>query len=241
LTLSLWTTLFGQTIRPEIGNTVNRIEKDNMLKSLGVGYGGVRTDQWDRYISLKEKATSEELITLTDHNNGVVRCYSFQALATRKDINIFPILIKHLTDTTIITTFQGCIISSQSVGDYFLEVVTPQYIDLEAYKLTDFERHKVDSILIFDKSIRLSAKSEVLRKLKPKHKYYNRVCEIVIEENDNNGLIALSKFQNQQDKDFIIERLNSNKTYIQYFGLQAVKYFPDTSFFHSCQLFIPLK
>lgn len=231
LTLAIWTTLFGQTVRPEIDKIVNGIAKDNMLKSSGVGYGGVRTDQWDRFVLLKEKATNEELIALTDHNNGVVRCYSFQALATRKDINVFPNLIKHLTDTATITTFQGCIISSQSVGDYFLEVVTPQYIDLEAYKLTDFERQKVDSILIFDKNIRLSAKSEILRRLKPEEKYYKRVREIVIEENDDNGLIALSKFQNQQDKEFIIERLNSKKTDIQYYGLQAVKYFPDSSFF----------
>jgi hypothetical protein len=67
--------------------------------------------------------------------------------------------------------------------------------------------------------------------LKPEERYYNRVREIVIEDNDNNGLIALSKFQNQQDKKFIIDRLSSAKTDIQYYGLQAVINFPDSSFF----------
>jgi len=231
LTFTVWTTLFGQTVRPEIDKIVKEIAKDNVLKSEGVGYGGVRTDQWDRYISLKEKATNDELITLTDYDNGVVRCYSFQALAIRKVTNVYTVLIKHLTDTNCITTFQGCSMGSQCVGDYFLEVVTPQYIDLDAYKLTETERQNVDSILIFDKNIRLSAKSEVLRKLKPEQKYYDRIREIVIEEQNNNALIALSKYQKQLDKKFIIERLTSNKTDIQYYGLQAVKNFPDSLFF----------
>lgn len=231
LIFTVWTNLYGQTIRPEIEKIVKGIAKDNVLKSSGVGIAGAKTDQWDRYISLKTKATNEELINLTDNENGVVRCYSFQALATRKNIDLLPILTKQLTDTTTITTFQGCIISDQMVGDFFIDVVTPNYIDLDAYKLTENERQQIDSILIFDKNIRLSAKSEVLGKLKPKEKYYNRVREIVIEEKNNNGLIALSKFQNQQDKELIIERLNSNKTDIQYYGLQAVIYFPDSSFF----------
>ncbi|NCT18998.1 MAG: hypothetical protein GW771_12285 [Flavobacteriia bacterium] len=232
LTITVWTNMFGQTVGPEIDKIVKGIAKDNMLKSAGVGIAGARTDQWDRYIALKTKATNEELINLTDSENGVVRCYSFQALATRKNINLLPILIKHLTDTTTITTFQGCIISDQMVGDYFLDVVTPQYIDLDAYKLTENERQQVDSILIFNKSIRLSAKSEVLRKLKPEQKLYDRIREIVVDEKSNSALIALSKFQNPKDKDFIIEKLKSTKTDIQYYGLQAVKNYPDSSFFY---------
>ncbi|MBK9962980.1 MAG: hypothetical protein IPP06_17140 [Saprospiraceae bacterium] len=107
-TLTVLSTLIGQTVRPEIEKIVNGIAKDNVLKSEGVGYAGIRTDQWDRYIALKEHATNEELIALTDHKNGVIRCYSFEALATRKDSNIYSVLIKHLTDTAIIPTFQGC-------------------------------------------------------------------------------------------------------------------------------------
>lgn len=158
-------------------------------------------------------------------------CYSFEALATRKDSNIYSVLIKHLTDTAIIPTFQGCLISSLSVGDYFLEVVTPQHVNLDAYKLTEIERKKIDSIIIFGKNVKLNAKSEVLKKIKPEPHYYNRIREILINEKDDNALIALSKFQQQQDKEFIIERLTSNNQNIQYYGLQAVKYFPDSAFF----------
>jgi hypothetical protein len=107
----------GQTptssaIRPVIQKIANGIAKDNVLKSAGVGYGGVRTDQWERFEKLKKEATDEELKELTENKNPVVRCYSFQAIATRKSIDVFPILLKHLNDTARIETFQGCIVSS---------------------------------------------------------------------------------------------------------------------------------
>ncbi len=221
----------GQAIRPEIGKLAAGIAKYNVLTSEGVGYAGVRTDQWRRYETLKEKATNEELMELTEHENSVVRCYSFQALANRKNVDLLPILIQHLYDSASVNTFQGCLVSWMSAGDYFLEVVTPQYIDLDAYKLSDKERAVVDSIIIFDKKIMLAAKSDILEKLKPEIRYYDRVREIVEVENNSSGLIALSKFRNEHDKEFFIERLQSNIADIQYYGLWSVRNFPDSSFF----------
>ncbi|MBI1183267.1 hypothetical protein GC194_03275 [bacterium] len=231
LALTISATLYAQTVRPEIKRLVDGIAEDNIVKSSAVGIAGSQSDQWNRYISLKEKATNEELIALTDHTNGAVRCYSFQALATRKNINVYSILIRHLYDTALVTIFQGCLLGSETIGDYFLKVVTDPYNDGETCKLNEIERQKVDSILIFDKNIKLSARSDVLKILYPDEKYYKRVREIVTVEKDNYGLIALSRYQNQNDKDIIIERLISNKPKVQYYGLLAVKHFPDSSFF----------
>ncbi|MGV3611482.1 MAG: hypothetical protein ACO1N0_11060 [Fluviicola sp.] len=223
--------LFGQTVRPKIARIVKGIAKDNVLKSEGVGYAGVRTKQWDRFVALEGKATDEELISLTDHENEVVRCYSFHALVGRNTADLLPIVLKHLSDTMKVNIFYGCIKSRKMVGDYFLDLVTPQHADLKAYELTETEKEKVDSILIFDKGIVLSAKSQVLWKLKPEPEYYDRIREIVTDEKNNQAIVTLSRYQKQQDKKLIIERLTSTETTLQRYGVEAVKFFPDSIFF----------
>ena len=40
---------------------------------------------------------------------------------------------------------------TERAGDYFLNVVTPNYIEIDVYKLNESERQKVDSILMNDK------------------------------------------------------------------------------------------
>ena len=79
-------------LRPTIQKFVDEIAKDNILKSEGVGEAGVRTKQWDRFEELRKTATDKELIELTNHENSVVRCYSFEALTSRKNVDIFQVV-----------------------------------------------------------------------------------------------------------------------------------------------------
>ncbi len=50
-----------------IEKIADKIAEDNMYKSSGVGFAGVRTKQWGRFEELKKKATNQELIILTSH------------------------------------------------------------------------------------------------------------------------------------------------------------------------------
>ncbi len=54
----------------------------------------------------------------------------------------------------------------QYTGDYFIDVVTPNYVEIDVYKLNQAERETLDNVLLNDKSIMLSAKSSVLETLK---------------------------------------------------------------------------
>ena len=47
--------------------------------SEGVGVSGMRPGQWNNFEELKKYASVDELLALTNHKNGVVRCYSFWA------------------------------------------------------------------------------------------------------------------------------------------------------------------
>jgi hypothetical protein len=128
---------------------VAKIEKVNQLMSSAVYYEGMRPAQYDNFTELQKKATKEELLELLNHSNGVVRSYAFWALSYDTSANLLPIVIRHISDTTAVTTQFGCIRSSEKVGDFFVNVVTPEYVDLNSKKLTAPEYEYLDSILIY--------------------------------------------------------------------------------------------
>ncbi|MGZ3777382.1 MAG: hypothetical protein ACXVAZ_06925 [Mucilaginibacter sp.] len=201
----------------------------NQVDSQGIGESGFESEQWDRFERLRKLATDVELHQLTDYPNAVVRCYAFHAIALRKDTAIFSILLSHLKDTATVKTLSNDLGGRDMVGDYFVNIVTPQYIDLKAYKLSEDQKERLDSILLYDKGIQSGAKDEMLRQLKPNKRYYERVKEIAQIENNGDGLIALSKFRNSIDTGIIISYLKNAKEI--YYGLYAAKEFPSPAFY----------
>ena len=214
-------------LRFRIQKIVNKIEQENIYKSAAVGYGAVRTAQWNRFEKMKKEASELELVMLTDHQNPVVRSYAFQALAERQSNATFEILLNHLADTAQLQTLQGCFMSSQTVGDFFLEVVTPRHISLEAYKLNREQRKTVDSLLLYDDKAKTRNRSALLQRLEKDRTHYERIRKIYLKEQDPHALVALSKFRLEQDKPFIIDWLTRTKTRDQYHGIMAARYFPD--------------
>lgn len=216
-------------IRPTIQIIVDSIAKYNQLTSSGVGFSGVKTTQWERYEKLSKTASLPELEALTNHKNAVVRCYAFDALTARRDTNAFTILEVHLKDTARLSTFIGCIISDERVGDYFLDAVTLQDSTYTGYKLTATQKDVVDSIILFDKQIRLSAKYNLLYDLKPQINYYNRVKEIAMKEKMPVAIWALSKYKKRSDIDIIEKGINNPNT--EDYSIRSVIQIPDSIFY----------
>lgn len=214
---------------PDLKKIVDEIEKGNRVESSHIGYGGSPSDQYAKYEQLKKTATVEQLTSLTNHKNSAVRCYAFQALASKKADNVFTVLLKHLHDTSTVVTQSGCIVMTELTGDYFIDVVTPDYIALDVYKLNQKERQTLDSILLYDKSTQLSAKSGVLEKLKPTADNYDRIRELVATDRNTSALISLAKYQKQNDKELIASFFKDDNT--QASALYAVREFPDAYFY----------
>src|SRR5688572_7417493 len=116
-----------------ISEIVKDIAKTNVLMGSAVGIAAERPRQWDRYEVLRSKATHKELLALTNDTNAVVRCYAFQALAERKINNLFPVILRHLSDTATVHTLYGCLGGSQKVGDFFLETIAQRDSNLKSY------------------------------------------------------------------------------------------------------------
>lgn len=109
----------GQNIQfTSIELVVFDMAQHNIYESKTVGFASVKSKQYDRFQQLLTMATPDQLLNLaTNHNNAVIRLYSFQALK-QKNISIpNSLLEKFKNDQTLVDVFMGCIRSLKSVSN----------------------------------------------------------------------------------------------------------------------------
>ena len=203
---------------------VKEIERINELMGSAVYLQGMRPKQYDNFEKLKKTASQEELIALTNHPNGVVRCYAFWALSHNISVDLLPIVLNHINDDELIKTQFGCIGSQEMVGDFFIDIATPQHVDLESTKLDSAQRAKLDSILIYSDS-KLNAKSGAICNAKPIESFYLRIKELYTVYNNPCALVAIAKFRKQEDIPLVLNNAELFYTY------QAIQKFPHSDFF----------
>ncbi len=177
---------------------VKKIAKINELMDSAVYGSGIRPKQWDNFEELEKIATKKELIELTNHPNGVVRCYSFWALTKRKDINLFSFIKEHLTDDELVNTQFGCIGGQEMVGDFYIQLISSDENDLETETLNKSEFKELDSLLIY-KPNKLSSRFYAILRAEPTEMLYPKVKELVVNENNPSALITLAKYKKNQD------------------------------------------
>ncbi|RYE52216.1 MAG: hypothetical protein EOP48_16950 [Sphingobacteriales bacterium] len=191
-----------------IDPTRTEIAKTNVLMGDAVGIAGERIKQWDRYEVLRSKATYRELLDLTNDTNAVVRCYAFQALAARRNTDLFSIVVQHLSDTATVHTLYGCLGSSQKAGDIFLETLKENRGNGTFKQLNEKQKVTIDSLLLFDDNNRLQARDELLAKIQPLEKYYERLKQIAIEEKNKVAVVTLAKYRKKQALNLFKVRLS---------------------------------
>jgi len=212
-----------------ISQVIRDIAACNVLMGNAVGIAAQRPQQWDRYETLRSKATEQELLALANDTNCVVRCYAFQALAERKKTDLFPVVLQHLSDTATVHTLYGCLGGSQKVGDFFLETITKTGNNEKSWQLNRTQRSAIDSVLLFKPGNKLEAKDNLLYNIQPQEKYYAQIRKIAMEENNKMAVVALSKYRKQQDKPLIEQLLKDPNN--QTCAFLSVREFPAPSFF----------
>jgi hypothetical protein len=237
LLMTLTLNCFGQypfdktKISKQTVKVVSKIANVNELMGSAVYDSGIKPKQYNNFEELQKKATQTELLELTNHPNGVVRCYAFWALSFNHSVDLFPILIKHIHDTTAIDTQFGCLGSTEQVGDFFINVVTPQYVDLNSKKLTNAEYESLDSILVYTPNT-LIAKETALRRMKPTEALYVRTRELVIKERSQSALVELAQYKREQDIPWILNNQVGNKSDDGFFfTYKAITVFPHPMLF----------
>jgi hypothetical protein len=236
LLLTLTLNCFGQyqfdnaKVSPQVQKIVSKIKKVNELMGSAVYEAGIRPKQFNHFTQLHNIATQAELIELTNHPNGVVRCYAFWALSYDSSANLLPVVINHIRDTESVNTQFGCIGASEKVGDFFINVVTPQYVDINSKKLTASEFEHLDSILVYTPN-NLYAKNNAIDRRKTNESFYLQIRNLVVKENNQSALVRLAKFRREQDIPLILKNRQKGERYNQlFFTYKAISEFPHFSF-----------
>jgi len=236
ITLTLTLNCFGQyqfdktKISRQTEQVVAKIEKVNGLMGSAVYYAGIRPKQFDNFAELQKKATIAELTELTNHPNGVVRCYAFWGLSYDTTVNLLPIVVKHIDDDAWVNTQFGCTGDKEKVGDFFINIVTPQYIDLDSKKLTPAEFEYLDSILIYNQN-NLYAKDDAIKRAKLSEALYARIRELALKRNNQTALVTLAKYRKEQDIPLILNNKMKGERYDKLlYTYRAISEFPHPAF-----------
>ncbi|KOY84318.1 hypothetical protein AD998_21455 [bacterium 336/3] len=224
ITLICTSSCFGQyhfdktKISKKIEEIIKRIKDVNQVMGNAVYYEGIKPPQYDNFIELRNKATQKELLELTNHPNGVVRCYAFWALSYIQSVDLLPVIIKHIDDDEFVSTQFGCIRDEEKVGDFFINC-----INSDVRKLSVSESKYLDSILIYTPN-QLYAKEDAIDRAELTESFYKRVRELVIKEKNQSALVAIAKYKREQDVSLILNNKNDYYTY------QAMALFPHPDF-----------
>jgi hypothetical protein len=221
-------TSYAQDIRKmEVEAIICGIAKYNGYDSEGIGFGGYKSSQRYRYEELRDKATSRELANATIHSNPVVACYAYEALAERKDSNIFSLLKEHLTDTSILYTHIGCVLGGRStVRNFMLDI---SYRNLSLFD--SIQKKYLDSFVISTKGLGSGIYDYILTTLEYDSISHKYLINILKENLYSDAIIELAKYQKQSDIKLILERIND--PFFSEKGIKASYYFPDTAFYSS--------
>lgn len=191
-----------------VNELVSEIATENKLLSAGIGFGGTPTKQYARFEALKEKASNEKLIKLINHENAVVRCYAFWALADKHEESLFDIALKHLTDTAEVESQFGCITSNTKVADFYIGFLIQNTFETEGdtteynFKITPQQQRILDSTVLYTAN-KLEYLEWVLSNHEPIEDDYPRIREFVTSGNYG-ALPALAKYKRPQDRELIL-------------------------------------
>ena len=210
LTLSI-ASVHGQ-IQQDLSGILNKIKAINEVQYEHVGFGGTPSDNFKNYLDLKSKATTTQLIKLTDDNNAVVACYASWALIDNSFNDLPSILIKFLNKDKNVSTFSGCIKSSDPLSSEFYH----RYWNSVNEKATDKTLFTLDSLILYNDNCYWLLTTRALE-------------DRVYPASFNKRIEYLAFTKANKDAISYLKKLN-NKTYDEQIRQATIKYFEETNF-----------
>lgn len=102
----------------KIDSLVDIIVKANVVSGYTKGINGVISEEYQAFKSIIEICKTEELITILQHQNACVRCYTFLALLNKNRTLAEEILLRNTIDNEMITLINGCFGQRISVSNF---------------------------------------------------------------------------------------------------------------------------
>lgn len=157
------------------------------------------TDGKSLFDGMQKYATEKDIQLMTNSLQPVMRVYAACLAKENDKVHHYEILCDHLNDIAEVEVRFLQSAYRKKVGDFYMLFLYDH--------LSPSQKQQVDSIILFDKTNKLDARTTVMERLSPDPRYYTRIRELYSKEYQKNALVFLARFRNQQDVDFIQHEL----------------------------------
>lgn len=100
---------------PELSELINDISEISIVESKNINYGGELSENYQYFEEIKKVATTQELVKLTNSENGVIACYASWALVDNSYEDLDIIFEKFIKSDIEITFQSGCVIYNDNI------------------------------------------------------------------------------------------------------------------------------
>jgi len=221
--LSILTAISLATVSAQtVEQLVTTLAKAESLDDEAIGIAGTKSQTYQTYEALRERATREELLQLAEHTSAIVRGYAVRALADRKEAVDWPKLLQaRAKDTTKVATFEGCIRSERPLGDVVFEwarhrelLTNEQWLDIGEHLLTT--------------NSPLYAREWALRTLQFRDGMLDKV-RACARSGDGPAHVALARYRQAKDLTLLVAWLGRDGVFDDNTAFLAAQAFPDPS------------
>lgn len=196
----------------DLSAVLNKIKAINEVQYEYVGFAATPSDNYKNYLDLKSRATSTQLVELTDDNNAAVACYAGWALIDNSNKDLPSIFIKFLNNDKNVSTFNGCIKSLDTLSSEFYH----RYWNGVSEKSTDKTLFSLDSLILYKDNSNWLLITRALE---------NRIYPTSF----NQRIEYLAFTKTNKDAINYLKKLN-DKAYEEPIKLATIKYFKETDF-----------
>ena len=195
-------------IRPNISKIVSEIAIDNELDYSYVGEAGVTTEQYYRFIDLRDSATYDELMNLICHENNVVRIYAGWSLIDRKSSNELDLFKYFTKNNGEVMSWEGCLGFQTELNHELYQSVRSKQSNWKASK-EDIDyytnlRTQLDSFVLSTKCCE-SLMRQVIRNNKSNPDRYLVIRELALSDKNKYALIELATYGKSEDIESIMK------------------------------------
>jgi hypothetical protein len=196
------TSACGQTI----ANIVDKISEINEVQSEHVGVAGQPSENYMNFEKLKEIASINTLIKLTEHKNPVVSCYASWGLIDKGYTELPSIFSKYLNSEEKVVTLNGCIISEDELSSEFYHRFWNKTID----KKLNLTLQKLDSLILYDSEPNWLLLKRALENRVYQKQYRRRITSLAFVQGYEDAIFYLSNWHKAEYRQDIQTALLKN-------------------------------
>lgn len=190
---------YGQA--PNLNTLISEIAQINEVQHEHVGFAGTESENYKNYSKLKEIATIEELVQLTDNNNSTVACYAGWALADQLYPDLKTIFKKFIFEDNSIVTFNGCLKSKDNISSELYHRYWNNVVDTQ--KSTDKILIQLDSIILFSENPHWLLLKRALENRVYQGPYKSRIVILAFDKGQRDAIFYLSNWHKAEFMDRI--------------------------------------